>query len=509
MNDRKLHDIEAEQAVLGSFLQSSTAIEDALTAGLQPDHYFRTIHGEIHRVIIDMRTRGIPVDALTVADELQRRKLLNKLGGKNKLYLYELMEAVPSSANAGYYARTVVDWASRRKLIEIGNRAVQLGGAPDLDLTEARDRLVQELSQVGGCISDSLSVRRLVLTSAADIEPRPVRWGWESRLPVGHVSLIPGREGIGKSLLLTWMIAQITRGELPGAYFGEPRPVFYCATEDSWQHTVVPRLIAAGADRDLVYRVEVESIETSMRIELTLPRDCDLLGAEIKRTDAAMVALDPMMSAIDHGVDTYNDRDMRTVLEPLGAMAEDTGCMVVALAHFNKSAGDDPLNLVTGSRAFTAFVRSVIAVARDPDSEDGSCVVSQVKNNLGRLDLPNLTYIIQAATVETHEGDAQVGRLHFTGESERGVREILAEAANGAERTERAECADWLRETLAAGPQRTKDVEAEGKERGFSQRTQWRARKQLGIRADQLATGPKGRNEWWLSMPETGCHEPS
>lgn len=352
---------------------------------------------------------------------------------------------------------------------------------------------------------------RLVLTSAADIAPLPVRWGWEDRIPAGHVGLIPGREGIGKSLLLTWLIAQITRGGLPGAFCGTPRPVFYCATEDSWQHTIVPRLIAAGADREMVYRVEVESIETSMRIELTMPRDCDLVAAEVKRLDVAMIALDPLMSVIDHSIDTYNDRDMRTVLEPLGRLADETGCMIVGLAHFNKNAGDDPLNLVTGSRAFTAVVRSVIAVARDPDAEDGGCVVSQVKNNLGRLDLPSLTYVVKGATVETSEGDARVGRLHFTGESARSVRDILAEAGNGAERTERAECIEWLRQELIAGPQRTKEIEPAGKERGFSQRTQWRARKQLGVHAEQLATGPKGRNEWWLSLPaaEAGEHEPA
>lgn len=103
--------------------------------------------------------------------------------------------------------------------------------------------------------------RRLVLTAASQITPKPVLWGWEDRMPAGHLSLIPGREGIGKSLFLIWLTAQITRGMLPGIYHGTPRPVFYCATEDSWQHTIVPRLIAAGADLTKVYRIDVEFVE--------------------------------------------------------------------------------------------------------------------------------------------------------------------------------------------------------------------------------------------------------
>ncbi len=355
---------------------------------------------------------------------------------------------------------------------------------------------------------DSTGGRRLVLTRASEIEPKPVRWGWEDRMPAGHISLIPGREGIGKSLFLIWLTAQITRGTLPGAYHGTPRAVFYCATEDSWQHTIAPRLIAAGADREFVYRVEVESVEatagTSVLVELTMPRDCDLMAAEIKRLEAAMVALDPLMSVIDPNVDTYNDRDMRTALEPLGRLADETGCMIAGLAHFNKSASTDPLNLVTGSRAFTAFVRSVIAIAQDPDDQNGGCIISQVKNNLGRLNLPNLTYIVQSATIGTGEGIAATGRLHFTGQSEKSVRDILAESGSATERTERAECAEWLREALTV-PRRTKEIEAEAEAHGFSKRTLVRARKHLGVKAEQIGTGPGGKTEWWLSLPgDTG-----
>lgn len=347
--------------------------------------------------------------------------------------------------------------------------------------------------------------RRLVMTPASKIRPKRVRWVWQDRLPAAHVCLIPGREGIGKSLCLIWITAQITRGILPGCYLGEPRAVFYCASEDSWEHTIVPRLIAAGADLDRVYRVDVESVEIATgactMAELTLPRDCELLGPEIKRLEVAMIALDPLMSVIDRRVDTHNDRELRTMLEPVGRLASETGVLVVGLAHFNKSGNDDPLNLVTGSRAFTAFVRAVIAIARDPDSGDGQCIISQVKNNLGRMDLPNLTYIVKPVTVETDEGDCETARISFTGESEKSVRDILADAGTAADRSERAECASWLRDVLAAGPRRTKEIETEAGAQGFSARTLTRARKQLGVKAEQMSTGRKGGNEWWLSLP--------
>ena len=112
----------------------------------------------------------------------------------------------------------------------------------------------------------------MVLTAAAGIAPKRVRWFWAGRVAVGTLSLLAGREGMGKSTITYWMVAQITRGTLPGEDYGRPRSVIICATEDAWADVIVPRLIAAGADRSRVYRVEVET-SLELTAELSLPRD--------------------------------------------------------------------------------------------------------------------------------------------------------------------------------------------------------------------------------------------
>jgi hypothetical protein len=61
-----------------------------------------------------------------------------------------------------------------------------------------------------------------------------------------------GREGTGKSSFAIWLTAQVTRGTLPGSL--TRRGVIYIAVEDSWKFTIVPRLMAAGADLHRVYR---------------------------------------------------------------------------------------------------------------------------------------------------------------------------------------------------------------------------------------------------------------
>jgi AAA domain len=255
-------------------------------------------------------------------------------------------------------------------------------------------------------VTDMLG-RRLRLTPASAIRIRPVRWAWEDRMPAGALTLIPGREGVGKSLFLVWLTARVTRGELPGIHQGTPKPVIYAATEDSWEYTIAPRLVAAGADMDFVFRVEVVEDDDAV-VPLTLPVDCGRLTAEIQRIGAAMLALDPLMSVIAPGIDTHRDRELRTALEPLVGLGDATGCAIAGLAHFNKSASSDPMNLITGSRAFGSVTRAVLAAARDPDREDDSYVLSQEKNNLGRLGLPSLSYVIDGAVVDSQEGPAHV-----------------------------------------------------------------------------------------------------
>ncbi len=192
---------------------------------------------------------------------------------------------------------------------------------------------------------------------------------------------------------------------------------------------------------------------------------------------------------------------MRTALEPLVRMADQTGCAVVGLAHFNKSASADALNLITGSRAFSAVARAVIAIARDESAGDGSCVMSQAKNNLGRLDLPSLRYIIESAEVPTDDGPTQAGRLVFTGESDRSVSDILGDGlGEGDQRAERDEAAEWLRDYLIrhGGEAAWADLRKAARAEGIAERTLQRARPRARVVAEK--TGFPARSVWRLTV---------
>jgi len=139
-------DVHAEQSVIGSMMLSKDAIGDVAEV-LRSADFYRPAHELIHDAIIDLFGRGEPVDAITVADEMTKRGTLQRVGGQ--AYLHELIQAVPTAANAGYYAEIVAERALLRRLVEAGTRIVQLGyGQGEGDVDEIVNRAQAEVYAV-------------------------------------------------------------------------------------------------------------------------------------------------------------------------------------------------------------------------------------------------------------------------------------------------------------------------------------------------------------------------
>ncbi|MEU2076638.1 replicative DNA helicase [Streptomyces sp. NPDC013489] len=126
-------DLDAEQSVLGGMMLSKDAIADVLEA-MQPRDYYRPAHETIHQAIVHLYGQGEPADPITVAAELTKRGELAKVGGAS--YLHTLVQAVPTAANAEYYADIVHERAVLRRLTESGTRITQMGYAGEGDLDD-------------------------------------------------------------------------------------------------------------------------------------------------------------------------------------------------------------------------------------------------------------------------------------------------------------------------------------------------------------------------------------
>ncbi|MCM3516421.1 replicative DNA helicase [Nocardioides sp. P86] len=135
----------AEQSVLGSMLISKDAIAE-VSEVLRGVDYYRPSHETIHDAIIDLYGRSEPVDMITVANELQRRGELQKIGGAP--YLHTLSANVPIAANAGWYAQIVHEKAVLRRLVDAGTKIVQIGYAGEGDVDDIVDQAQAEVYKI-------------------------------------------------------------------------------------------------------------------------------------------------------------------------------------------------------------------------------------------------------------------------------------------------------------------------------------------------------------------------
>lgn len=378
---------------------------------------------------------------------------------------------------------------------------------PTADWSDLEAKAEARRSNGNGCgPADGQEARRSVQgTRASSIKVRPVHWLWDGRLPLGSLALIAGREGIGKSTIAYTLAADVTRGRLPGVFHEVAKSVIVAATEDSWAHTIVPRLMAAGADLERVYRVDVTSGE-GIETELSLPVDIPGLTDLVREADAALILLDPLMSRLHATLDSHKDGEVRQALEPVVRMADACGAVVLGLIHVNKGGGADALNAVMGSRAFVAVARSVLFVMADPD-EEGLRLFGQPKNNLGRSDLPTLTFRIEGAVVaETDEGPVWTGRVVWAGESDRSVADALEAAMAGGLRSATQEAADWLKDYLDSqgGGADSAAVKTAGRAAGHNAEALKRAVRRLKV--DVEAFGFPRRTHW--SLPGRPGGEP-
>jgi len=208
------------------------------------------------------------------------------------------------------------------------------------------------------------------------------------------------------------------------------------------------------------------------------------------------------MSTLGSGTDAHRTQDVRQALEPVVRMAERTACLTLGIAHFNKAAGNDASQLISGSGAFKDLARAVIAFARDRESDEQ--VMSQTKNSLGRLlDLPSLGYRIDGIDIDTPKGVANVGRLTFTGPTERSVEDTLAAPVDSEEAGERAEAVAWLLGYLVdqGGEAPRADVMKAAKVQSFSESTIKRARSKAKV-TNTERKGFGGGTVW--RHPESG-----
>ncbi len=137
--------LEAEISVLGAVLQDPGALLKAMEV-LRPADFYKEAHRKIFGACVDLFERSEPVDLVTVANELMRRRQFEEIGGASALSA--LVDAVPTAANVAYHSRIVKDKALLYALIQKATAVVSRAYADRDDVDEVLDWAEQQIFEI-------------------------------------------------------------------------------------------------------------------------------------------------------------------------------------------------------------------------------------------------------------------------------------------------------------------------------------------------------------------------
>ena len=339
--------------------------------------------------------------------------------------------------------------------------------------------------------------RELRVTRASDIEPTRVKWLWPAWIPASRLVLLSGRPGDGKSTTLTDFTARLsTASPMPDGYRPTgPINVAILSAEDSADDTIVPRLLAAGANLERVFIVGGMVDELGIERPWILPDNVPQLSTFVRDQAIRLLIVDPLTAFQSGRVDAHRDGEVRAMLLPLSNMADELECAVIANRHLRKGGAADARDAGGGSVAYTAAARLEWMIGTDP-ADPTRRVLAVAKSNIGKIPR-SLAYRIE------QDVEWETNRIRWDGSTDLVANDLTAAPKSDDERGAVDDAEDFLRSALADGPVLSKDVDRQAREAGISAGGALkRARQRLHVKSRKRSDG-----RWILELPIEGVHD--
>jgi replicative DNA helicase len=315
--------IEAEESLIGAMLLSSEAVSVAYET-VEPEDFYRPLHGQIFGAIMALTHAGEPVDYVTVQAKLQERGAV----AIELAVLSSLQMNTPSAANAQHYAEIVRDKAQQRRLIGVGGEIVDDAYLSTDDVVGLIDEAERKINQIGDNRKiDTVSpLQRLLLSEADILEERGETRGQFNGLETGYKSLdqilqglqpssmtiIGARPGTGKTAFALGVLIHV------GAVVR--RPALYFSLEMSRQE-LAERILASTA-----------------RIDSSKLRTGDLSDADWNRAHEAFGFLQSARVFIDDNP-SLTVMDVRSRARRIKQQNGDLGVVIVDYLQLMSSRG--------------------------------------------------------------------------------------------------------------------------------------------------------------------------
>lgn len=338
----------------------------------------------------------------------------------------------------------------------------------------------------------------VVLVCGSSLKPTPVHWLWKGWLALGKLHILAGTPGQGKTTLAVAMAATVTTGgRFPDGSKSPVGNVLIWSGEDDPSDTLMPRLIACGGDPDKVFFITGTKSGDEL-LPFDPARDIAKLHSAVQKIGGVkLLIVDPVVSAVTG--DSHKNTEVRRALQPLVDLAATCDCAVLGITHFSKGGqGTDPTQRVSGSLAFTAVARVVMAASKvkSKDGDKDTRILVRTKSNIGP-DGGGFHYHIEQTEPMTGIHASCVS----WGASVDGTAQELLTDPNEEVDDDAEDAASLLKAELDENVFTASEIaSAPLKAAGFTKKQIWTASKKLGVERKK-----DGVNKQWLwRLPFTG-----
>ena len=257
----------------------------------------------------------------------------------------------------------------------------------------------------------------------------------------------------------------------------EPMTIIYQTTEDDADDTVVPRFNSAGGNGENLIFIKED--------EKSLSFGDNRIAEAIEKYHAKLLILDPMSSYIGEGCSMNNANETRAEFNHLVAVAKDTSCAIVIIAHMNKMKDTNPLYRTNGSIDIAGAARSILAITRTPNKEaPAERYLVQVKSNLA----PTGSAILFEVS---EKGVDFISEMEMT--AEEAFQSLAPKIGRPNDKEVKAKA--FLMEMLKDGEMLSSDCEEKLEAAGFKKSTIKKAKKNTGV------ISRKKGFLWYWSLP--------
>jgi hypothetical protein len=322
--------------------------------------------------------------------------------------------------------------------------------------------------------------RKLFLSSGlmSKVTATVLTWVVDHILLAGALNLFVGDPDIGKTLVAIYYITQLSKAG--------KKSVVICR-EDDYGFVWVPRLLAAGADLDLIIPVHYVGDENDPDYKADWMLDDtthrDFLRQLLLKEQPALCLIDPLADFAG-SKDLNKQGDVRDLTGPLNKIAKETNTAMVVNAHTTKALIDSAIKSAAGSFQLMAAVQVSWYFIKDPDNVEQRLML-QARNKYGKK--RGFKYTITGVPYPDNwpgeKDEDGIGVVTFKGKETRTADELL-ERNQDKDNGMKTQIRRWLNDMLKNGPVSTQQAGEEMSTRGFNLNTVKDVCREMGVVRD-------------------------